>query len=770
MSEKERRTRGRLQARSKRRGFLGRFSRRLKEENLPEPEEINLEPIVKDVDAAIASRRRRLNVKMASALKEFREVRAPSCSHCNTPARSSPGRMARDDSLSVRLSLLTSPRLFTLCSQEVLDETQTFVESSKKRQERLAARQGDIKNSLSALREDLLAEVTAQVEDGLLGVKRGGKTLEKALRQIRQTWEDEVNDLVNEAKADVDVAVADIEQTIDKRREEWSQSIVTFDDLWEVQGKRPRFNVTSGSGNGVGKVLSRTEIQARVKAVQDSIALISNEVESDLKLFKQRWEVTTGKLEGLPTNFSKGKVKSLADMRMYVADTVFAGDVPALLSERGTAYQNVTRDLLSKVARESTTTTRPGFVTPPSSGLRDDADPLGIRQETTNVEASDPVLRPTAASNLRLPGRQIAIVTTASLPWMTGTSINPLLRAAYLSKSGYDITLVLPWISPEQQAELFPKGPDGPLTFERPALQDQYIRWWLENRGNVEAPDLRIRWYPALWSPYLGSIIQDIDDITTIVPQSERDVVILEEPEHLNWYHHGRRWTDMYQHVVGIAHTNYLQYSRQNTKGIVKSGVLKEGFTRIINDLVCAGHTDLVVKLSATLPDVPARNLVCNVHGVRAEFLAIGAAVDTRDSGAYFLGKAMYTKGYRELIDALSLHKGSPLPPIDTYGSGEEYDDIVAEIDASGLPITPHAGIDHAHPTMHGYRVFVNPSTSDVLCTATAEALAMGKKVVIPDHPSNQFFKQFSNTLMYTDPADLVPLLEKALASEPEKM
>ena len=88
MSEKERRTRGKLQARSKRRGFLGRFSRRLKEENLPEPEEINLEPIVKDVDAAIASRRRRLNVKMASALKEFREVRAPSCSHCNTPARS----------------------------------------------------------------------------------------------------------------------------------------------------------------------------------------------------------------------------------------------------------------------------------------------------------------------------------------------------------------------------------------------------------------------------------------------------------------------------------------------------------------------------------------------------------------------------------------------------------------------------------------------------------------------------------------------------------
>ena len=74
MSAKEQRARKKLRERSKRRGFLGRFSRRLKEENLPVPEEIDLEPIVKDVDAAIASRRRRLNVKMGSALKEFREV------------------------------------------------------------------------------------------------------------------------------------------------------------------------------------------------------------------------------------------------------------------------------------------------------------------------------------------------------------------------------------------------------------------------------------------------------------------------------------------------------------------------------------------------------------------------------------------------------------------------------------------------------------------------------------------------------------------------
>jgi len=77
--------------------------------------------------------------------------------------------------------------------------------------------------------------------------------------------------------------------------------------------------------------------------------------------------------------------------------------------------------------------------------------------------------------------------------------------------------------------------------------------------------------------------------------------------------------------------------------------------------------------------------------------------------------------------------------------------------------------VDHAQ-LPHSYKTFVNPSISEVLCTATAEALAMGKFVIIPYHPSNYWFLQFPNCLPYRNKLEFVANLRWALNHNPQPL
>lgn len=63
------------------------------------------------------------------------------------------------------------------------------------------------------------------------------------------------------------------------------------------------------------------------------------------------------------------------------------------------------------------------------------------------------------------------------------------------------------------------------------------------------------------------------------------------------------------------------------------------------------------------------------------------------------------------------------------------------------------------------YAIFVNPSITEVLCTTTAEAIAMGKWVIIPRHASNEFFLQFPNCLQYKHKGEFVELFQYAMAN-----
>jgi digalactosyldiacylglycerol synthase len=241
-------------------------------------------------------------------------------------------------------------------------------------------------------------------------------------------------------------------------------------------------------------------------------------------------------------------------------------------------------------------------------------------------------------------------------------------------------------------------------------------------------------------------------------------------------------------------HTNYVDYARR------MAGDTAAATLRRLNRFLCRQHTHKVIKLSDAVQDLP-RQETCFVHGVSNGFLAVGDSiaeagrpnklgsddeskkrnVDQQSSlstpvftkGAYFLGKALWAKGFGELVDRCTEHKvhcearGRCADFIDAYGMGPQLEAIKQEVHRRGLALRFLGPKDHLSPEIAAYRTFVNPSTSDVVATTSAEALAMGKWLVVPLHPCNEFFSTFQNCLVYDSAEEFSSVLERTFVEEP---
>lgn len=156
---------------------------------------------------------------------------------------------------------------------------------------------------------------------------------------------------------------------------------------------------------------------------------------------------------------------------------------------------------------------------------------------------------------------------------MTGTAVNPLLRAAYMTKgrkeAGGSVTLMLPWLERRQDQERV-YGPDR--VFESPEAQEEYVRTWLRDSAKMleASEDLNIEWYTA-WQNKVENSVYSMGDLVAEIPEDQVDICILEEPEHLNWYRApGDSWTDKFKHVVGIIHTNYFVYAQEQPAAFIR--------------------------------------------------------------------------------------------------------------------------------------------------------------------------------------------------------
>lgn len=217
-----------------------------------------------------------------------------------------------------------------------------------------------------------------------------------------------------------------------------------------------------------------------------------------------------------------------------------------------------------------------------------------------------------------------------------------------------------------------------------------------------------------------------------------------------------------------------------------------------------------VIKLSGVLQTyAPEKEVIENVHGVRKDFIQEGRrrASCSRTSGnvvlldeqsggqVYFIGKLLWAKGFDLMLDLQKFYHectGNYFA-IDIIGGGPDLDDIkrafhgrrninatrpsndfkkttsakskklqpmnfssaslefeipksLHELRRKPIPARFLGPVDHA-ALGSKYKVFINPSVSEVLCTTTFEALAMGKFAIIPVHESNSFFLRFPNCL-----------------------
>eukprot|EP00884_Botryococcus_braunii_P010407 jgi/Botrbrau1/19368/Bobra.0338s0003.1 len=375
-----------------------------------------------------------------------------------------------------------------------------------------------------------------------------------------------------------------------------------------------------------------------------------------------------------------------------------------------------------------------------------------------------------ASSGMDDGGRSVIIVSTAAIPWLTGTAVNPCLRAAYLAQEpDIRVTLLIPWLAAPDQSVLFPKG----VTFQLPEEQEAHIRLWLQQRTGV-FPTFPIAFYPGRYDRTMLGIFP-VGDLTAFVPEGLCDIAVLEEPEHLTWFHHGPRWTDKFQHVVGIMHTNYAELARRN------AGLPLKHASLALNHLLCSIHCHKVIKLSDAVQTLPRQITSC-VHGVASAFFEIGT--DAGDigryrfsKGAYCLGKLVWGKGWEELFEILpsrlrtsvggaSKREGTAFS-LDVYGDGEARQWLEEKARSRNLPVVFHGKRDHLDPSLHAYQVFINASTSDVVATTSLEALAMGKWLLCAEHPCNAFAASFPNTLPYRTAAEFCQQLAYALRKPP---
>ncbi len=350
----------------------------------------------------------------------------------------------------------------------------------------------------------------------------------------------------------------------------------------------------------------------------------------------------------------------------------------------------------------------------------------------------------------------IVVLSTAALPWRTGPSMFSIWHAGGFARLGYKVALGLPWLERPSQIRLW-----GKELFKTPQEQEDRIRQEAKHLGVPPLPD--IFFFRSIFSKSVYSIFITQDPFKAGPPAR---YYVLQEPEHLGWLPHiTPRKKLAAEKVLGIVMTNYGYYIRRPARPDL------ELLARIVewrNKRLMRKHADVITPLSPAidLQDLNHPIDTRQVTGVLDTYKTV-EPVSSDNKSVYFIGRLVWDKALDVVIEtahALNL-------PIDIYGEGPHLAEMEQMTERLQSPVRFMGPAYNPWESVAKYKVFFNPSLSEVLCTTTAEALAAGRHVVIPDCPANTPFYDLPNVHIYKTASDIADTLNKALLAptiEPE--
>lgn len=358
----------------------------------------------------------------------------------------------------------------------------------------------------------------------------------------------------------------------------------------------------------------------------------------------------------------------------------------------------------------------------------------------------------TALSSSRTPEAPVDIVvlTTAALPWRTGPALFSLWHAGGLAAEGYRVAYGVPWLDAASQRRLW-----GEVLFATP---EAHARWLRAEAGRLGVPPLPdIFFFRGVFSRTLFSIFVTGNPFAVAPPAR---AVLIQEPEHFRWLPvlppRRRIGAEM---ILGIVMTNYGSYIRRPGRPdrAVFAHLVEWAHKKLMRK-----HTDIIVPLSPAL-DLGGLEDIVQWHQVTGVLRAFAEVPPVPDGtqGVYFLGRLTWDKALADVIAVA----GRMALSIDIFGDGPDQDAIRRMAADSGSPVRFLGPTASPWEVMRDYRVFFNPSLSEVLCSTTAEALVAGRHVVLPECPANQPFADLPNVHFYRTEDEAVQALRHAMTA-----